>query len=408
MFIKLLLAGIISLPISSFCQTHLAIKGRVIDEITKSPLPYANISIKNTTLGTVTNDKGEFEFFVPPNFKNDTLLVSNIGYKTFKDRISNLINALTIVLDEAPTILNEIIVSSEGPRELVEKALQAIPQIYPDSPYLMEGFHRSWEKVDFTDSISYPGTFIEAALTIYDPGYSEELKSRKREEEVYINEVRRSAINKGWNYSSSALTHLLKRNLVKHNDESAWNFLKSFLKFPNNLEYELEGETVIDDEPLFIVNVEIPNSMKFPASAKIYISTTDHAILRYDLTGEKQEVDYSIGSWHTQYLMETFVFSRYESFTYLRYASLHYIIKNLDTIHKKVLRTEEYHRELLVNNIITTDVEVKRKALPGKKSKDISLALQSGTYNETFWKTYNVIKENPLDETVASYFGITE
>jgi CarboxypepD_reg-like domain len=387
-----------------FSQEYFLLKGKVLDQKSKEELPYANINVKNFSIGTVSNESGEFEFSVPIDLENDTLVVSYIGYKTFGERISNLTESKTIYLEESPIVLSEVTVSSEGARKLVEKALKAIPFVYPTEPYLMEGFYRSWEKVDFTDSISYPGTLIEAAVTIYDIGYGQK-KSAKAKEEIYINEVRRSAMMEGWNYKNgSALRGLLNKNLVKYPKEPAFIFLTSFLNFPNDLIYEWEGTTQLNGENLSIVKIEIPNTRKFPAFFKVYISEEDHAILRFDLTGSKNEADFSLGEWHTQNLYQSYIFKRYLNKPYLSYVKLHYTVKNLDTMKKKVVRTEEYYRELLINNIITTNVEANRKSLSEKKSKEVSLAVQAKSYNEEFWKNYNVIKESPLDKEVIQYF----
>lgn len=388
---------------SLVAQTHIEIRGKVLDQKSKEPLPYANISIKNSSIGTVSNEQGEFEFFVPFDLVDDMLIVSYIGYKTFKEKISNLKESTTILLEESPIVLNEITVSSEGARKLVEEALKAIPLVYPTTPYLMEGFHRSWEKVDFTDSISYPGTLIEAAVTIYDPGYAQ--KKGRAKEEIYINEIKRSAVMEGWNYSrGNGLSDLLVKNLVKHNRASPFIFLKSFLDLPNNLIYEWEGTIQLNGENLSIVKIEAINPSKFPAFYKVYISELDNAILRYELYGTKKEIDYSLGEWHTENLSETYIFKRYQGAPYLSYAKIQYTIKNLNTAKKKIIRTEDYFRELLVNNIITTNIEEQRKSLMPKKSKEVSLALQAKEYNDTFWKNYNVIKENPLDKEIIQYF----
>jgi CarboxypepD_reg-like domain len=385
-------------------QTYIEIKSKVLDQKTKAALPYANISIKNYSIGSVSNELGEFEFFVPIDLKNDTLVVSYIGYKTFGERISNLTESKTIYLEESPIILSEVTVSSEGARKLVEEALKAIPLVYPTEPYLMEGFHRSWEKVDFTDSISYPGTLIEAAVTIYDIGYGQK-KSAKVKEEIYINEIRRSAVMDGWNYGrGNALKDLLDKNLVKSPNALAFIFLKSFLSFPNNMVYEWEGSTKIDDENLSIIKIEVPNAQAFPAFYKVYISEADHAILRFELYGTKKEIEYSLSEWHIENLSQVYIFKRYQSKPYLNYMKLQYTVKNLDKKKKKVVRTEDYYRELLVNNVVTTQVEEQLKTLVSKKSKEVSLALQVKNYNAEFWKNYNTIKENPLDKEIIQYF----
>jgi hypothetical protein len=395
---------ILILPTISFSQESLALKGKALDEKLKLPLPLAIVSVKNSSIGTMTNEAGEFELHVPAELKNDTLTISYLGYNTFRDRVSNFKDYKVIFLVEEPTHLKEITVTSDGARKLVELALKAIPRVCPNTPYLMEGFHRSWEKME-TDSGSYPGTLIEAAVTIYDPGYLSKKNGDHGKEEIYLNEVRRSLLMKGWDYGSgNGFRYLLNKNLVRYNRAMAFVFLKSFFDFPNNLIYEWAGTTKMDGEDLSIIRVEIPNARKFPAYYEVYISETDNAILRFDVFGEKTEIDYSIGPWHTDKLIETYIFKRYQCKPYLSYSKTQYTIKRLDQKQKKVLRTEDYFREFQVNNIVIDEVEGKRKALASQKSKEVSLALQAKSYNESFWKSYNVILDNPLDKEIVKFF----
>jgi hypothetical protein len=300
-------------------------------------------------------------------------------------------------------VLSDIIVSSDGAKKRVEDAMNAIPILYPTEPYLMEGFHRSWEIVDFTDSITYPGTLIEAAISVYDPGYTSK-KTHRNKEEIYVNEIRNSAIMKGWNYGN-ALINLLDKNLVKYNHEMAFIFLQSFLKFPNDLIYEWTGFTKINDEDVSVISIEIPNTRKFPGFYKVYVSEEDHAILQFELLGEKSEIDYALGPWHIEHVNFKYIFKRYEEKVYLSYAKQQYTIKNLDQVKKKIIRTEDYSREFLVNKIRTFEVESVRKTLaPLKATKGLSLAMQKKAYNEAFWKNYNLILDNPLDKKLLTIF----
>ena len=398
--------GLLLVTHSLLAQNHIEIRGKVLDRKSKEPLRYASINVSNSAIGTLSNEAGEFDFFLPLNLKDDTLLISYIGYKTFKEVISNLRTSEAIYLEESPKVLGEVIVSGQGARKLVEEALKAIPLVYPTTPYLMEGFHRSWDKADFTDGISHPGTLIEAAVTIYDPGYGPKKSGNKGKEEIYINEMRRSAIMEGWNYGlrTNFLRELLDRNLVKYNRAITFVYLESFLNFPNSMIYEWGGTTRIDDENVSVVRIEVINTKKFPAFYKVYISEEDDAILRFELYGEIKEIDYTLGPWIIETFNEIYIFKRYRQTPYLSYAKRHYTVKNVDQINKKVLRTENYFRELLINNVITTDVAARRKALSTERTKDVSIALQAKGYHENFWKTYNVIKENPLDREIIQYF----
>ena len=59
----------------SFAQT----RGVVIDFETSKPVPYANICIKDSNVGTTSNEKGEFT--IAEKQENALLIVSSIGYE---------------------------------------------------------------------------------------------------------------------------------------------------------------------------------------------------------------------------------------------------------------------------------------------------------------------------------------
>ncbi len=68
------------LSYSGFSQNTL--RGRVINEETKKPLPSVSVYLNNTTLGVTTDEKG---VFLLPNIPTGkvTLIVSSIGYETY-------------------------------------------------------------------------------------------------------------------------------------------------------------------------------------------------------------------------------------------------------------------------------------------------------------------------------------
>ena len=75
---KLLIIVVLILK-SSLCLSQ--IKGRCIDSF-GSPLPYVNIAVQNTSVGTVTNLDGVFLIDDKSLTENVTIIVSHIGYET--------------------------------------------------------------------------------------------------------------------------------------------------------------------------------------------------------------------------------------------------------------------------------------------------------------------------------------
>ena len=86
---RILLLFTLVLTINSYAQeTFTSIEGKLIDEKSKQPIPYASIYIKGKSIGTTTNDEGRFLFHVPSGFAKDTLIISVIGYDHFKSTVS--------------------------------------------------------------------------------------------------------------------------------------------------------------------------------------------------------------------------------------------------------------------------------------------------------------------------------
>lgn len=61
-------------------------RGKVLYKNSKEPLPGATIVANGTTVGTVTNEKGDFVLSVPQSAK--TISVSFIGYEAVKANVA--------------------------------------------------------------------------------------------------------------------------------------------------------------------------------------------------------------------------------------------------------------------------------------------------------------------------------
>ncbi len=108
---------ILVLCLSSFtllAQTK--VKGKVTDG--KEPVIGANVSVKGTTEGTVTDIDGNFELTTSQAtpFK---LVVTMVGMATSEMEISGSQNDLTIKLSEETSILNDVVVSASRVEEKI-------------------------------------------------------------------------------------------------------------------------------------------------------------------------------------------------------------------------------------------------------------------------------------------------
>ena len=92
------------LPLGFMAQT---IKGKITDK-SGSALPFMNVLVKGTSIGTTTSDSGEFSL----NVKSlpATLVVSSIGYKTKQINVTDT-SFLNITIEEGDESLNEIVIT---------------------------------------------------------------------------------------------------------------------------------------------------------------------------------------------------------------------------------------------------------------------------------------------------------
>jgi hypothetical protein len=90
------------------------VKGKITD--TKGqPIPFANIYVKDTYIGTTSNDNGNFELSLRQN-GTYTLLVQYLGYKTEKQVIDFAGKPITVdfILKEEEIQLNEVVIDPKA------------------------------------------------------------------------------------------------------------------------------------------------------------------------------------------------------------------------------------------------------------------------------------------------------
>jgi outer membrane cobalamin receptor len=101
-----------------FAQT--SITGSVKEAKNGEPIPGANVKVAGKSIGTTTDFDGNFSFKVAQN-PPFTLEISLIGYASTKVEITRSEQTVSVVLDEAATALDEVVVSaSRTPERVLE------------------------------------------------------------------------------------------------------------------------------------------------------------------------------------------------------------------------------------------------------------------------------------------------
>lgn len=107
---RMLLRTVICLVFAS-ASTRLCYSRTVLSESTGEPVAYASVGVVNRNLGTVTDTLGNFSLKIPPEYINDSIRISCIGYvsKTFAVKDINSIPD-TIFLADDVMMLSEVVV----------------------------------------------------------------------------------------------------------------------------------------------------------------------------------------------------------------------------------------------------------------------------------------------------------
>lgn len=446
---------IIAFGYSVNAQTE--VKSKVTDFLTYMPIENANVYIKNTTIGTVTNTDGRFVLNVPERHVNDTLIVSSIGYESFKVVISEFEDE-EIFLEEDIASLDEVVVVAETrPKtgnDIMLRALEELPENLPYEPYLQKGFLRHKER----NKKQYKW-LIESAITVYDSSYE---SGSRRNLKINVDEIRKSYdlrdVDSLFTYSSylksrgmniNARSQKLKRdtiatsslvNAIKWNDRRV-NGLDVLLKGKLNLvrnanmkkalfgedlleRHHFELDTILVDDGRKIYKIRIsggkdyvgldtPNIYNegFEARGWIYIYWDNYAIkrLEYELVAasdvQKRRSKSLFGTQLNHKLLITYKEYGERMYPNYFYYETPKLVKIGDRSSDRerneemqgVDKDEQFYytiQEILFTEIIQ-DPELVSRELNKDWSDDI---FSSMPYNESFWENYNVLLESEEED----------
>lgn len=138
---------------STITEISEQLKGVVLDADKKTVLAYANIAVLHKSVGTITNEKGQFSLDITDLDKNDTLSFLYIGYKNKNITISQLDSFSVILLQENIFNLSEVFVFGDNPdpKLIIKKVLENKDVNYPKKTNKSQMFIRKRYISDITN-----------------------------------------------------------------------------------------------------------------------------------------------------------------------------------------------------------------------------------------------------------------
>lgn len=110
------LFGLLFFLVSSSTLSQETLKGTVVTSLDGSPLPYVNIGVINKSIGTVTDDDGNFMLEIYKNVSKDSIRISMVGFENKTFLVNDFIRALKenpiVKMLEKMEELSEVIVSN--------------------------------------------------------------------------------------------------------------------------------------------------------------------------------------------------------------------------------------------------------------------------------------------------------
>jgi hypothetical protein len=299
------------------------IAGRLLEERTQNPIVFASIRITDRALGVISNEDGSFR--IPLRYKEygDVIEISSMGFLTKKIPINTfLLDTLnTVFLEPAPMALEEAIVFGETkrrnvlkPKEIVQKAIDAILDNYPTTPFTKVGYYRDYQMEN--------GDYInlnEAIIEVFDQGfkamdssttkavlyeYKENMDFRRDSLAVlpYNYEKRTKIIDKGYlsSYGGNEFVILKVHNAIRNYTVNSYSFVHRFdSDLLNEHEFWKKRDAYTAGKDVYHIGFEkiLPN---YNAYGELYISKDNYSIYKmtyavYDTSklGNFEKPDYA-------------------------------------------------------------------------------------------------------------------
>lgn len=250
---------------------QMPVEGKLIDRHTDEPIAYASVSVDSTSIGTITNQNGEFRLLLPDSVQaKPTLLFSHLGYISRRISLSVLTGQKTVVpLDQMVIPIQEVVIRFVNPLQLLHQMIEKREKNYAYAPVYFTSFYR--------EGIEHSQRFVqltEAVFQIYKSDFNSNrkdqvkiLKMRKitneREKDTLVAKMK------------SGVSSCLLLDLMKN--------LPDFIQpaFEANYNYQNTDMTEIDNRLVNVLSFEQKESLTEPLyRGSLYIDATNQALLK--------------------------------------------------------------------------------------------------------------------------------
>jgi hypothetical protein len=370
------------------------IEGRIIDQETGKPIPFASIGIVGTSRGTSSNLNGQFSLLAS---ESASLKISCVGYES--RIIESLAGIKSIELKPIATQLNPVVVFNKAinPKKIVRRAFANIRENFSDEPFLQKFFYRHYCKDD-----SVYGRLIEASADVWKHrGYHAIQKFAGEKEEMRITQLRRSVDKTlmAQGHEPISLKNILQADVVGYQTVEKSPHLSFYTDVSNlwtdmdGYSFAFNGITTYDGDEVYQINYTYKKDSALTSSGgyvslcqvtgSLFITTDNFAFVKTE----------EVKTYGRNTIRTSAYYRKYDN----RYYPYHFIREGES--HTSDSSTHSFHIELMSVEIRNNSQEKFTGREPGKEE------LLAIPYDSIFWNNSTILKTTPLEDAIILDLG---
>ena len=392
---SLIILLLLTCPFISSAQDFITISGKIVDSETNEPLAYSTISIKNASIGVISNLNGQFKFSVPQAHHKASVMVSMLGYETLLLAVGELNANPIFKLKQEVVQLEEVTITTKKQtgNEILKEAIKRQKEHAPQSDYALGLFVR---ELFYFDSTCY--AVVESAAELFGRAFP------KPDFDVYLDHSR-SAVGS----EPTQPIGLFKDYNPFGEFQRIVGSKKRMMYACKECPYEIEKYTFWDDRLVAVIA-----SKRKDSSSRYFRYTIDmenYAILKFDFgsripMGSAFKQDFGDIRSSLVYLERTIEFQEFEGQYFLK--SYRQIVKHGYEKEEGVLAYTTLHVfQVLANSIETSEVQPLKSSKHNGKLMNYKKTLfsQSDEGNSEFWNQYNGIERTSEEDELFMFLS---
>jgi len=246
--------------------------------------------------------------------ETDTLVISVLGYKSFKQPLNLIKDSITVILESHTYHLKEVYVTDLSAAGIVAKAFDLKKKNYPTKKFKTQAFYRGLIRNDSTYQM-----LTEGVLTITDKGYKKLGDTKFYLNELkYIDERKFDSLDIHYDTlgESNEVINLWALDYMNY----SFDKIDLFSNTLGKIKYELDSITYFNNQPVFCISVKTFSSFE----NQVFIRMDNFAIIearrKWRLPLEERSKSTTIDGKNDR--VEVVQYKQHNGKYYLSYASL--------------------------------------------------------------------------------------